>query len=84
MQRLQRDMKSAGCVTCLFLFPFQNKTPTSYRKVSNDRSQIARKRWSTPKFELSVPWVLGLGVIGANMGGKLFFALQFEVPYHFN
>lgn len=49
------------------------------------RSQIACcETWSTPNFELSGSCALGLGMVGANMGGKLLFALQFEVPYHFN
>jgi hypothetical protein len=40
------------------------------------RSWIARgKAWSVSKFEPSFPWALGPGMAGANMGGKLLFAL---------
>ena len=55
MQHLQRDMKSAKCVTCLFLFRFQNKTSCElYEDLQCLPAKIARgKAWSAPDQSLN-------------------------------
>jgi hypothetical protein len=70
----------------LFCFRVSNKTskyPATYITYIKNGTSLTR-RGGLLKFELHCAFcALDSRVIGANMGGKLFVALQLEVSHHF-
>ena len=71
-------------LSLLVRIPEQEQIRVLGRSAIFRKSTARCEAWSGSEFKLSGRWSLGLGMVGAKMGGKLFFALQFKVPYHFN